>query len=1129
MIAIASAAGLDAIRVRGARQNNLQEIDCDIPLGEFTVITGVSGSGKSSLAFETLYAEGQRRYVETFSAYTRQFLERVARPDADAIENIPPAVAIDQSGAIKTSRSTVGTLTGINDYLKLLFARFSVAVCPGCGRTVEPEGTATVLAFLETLGEGSYPVLVTAGVALGGFESLETIARAFQAQGYVRFLRGERVERMEDLSAADLRRQAIEVVVDRLAASASRGRRADSVEAAFRLGRGAMALRWSGGRRTFAAGFRCADCGIALPSPSPGLFSFNTPYGACPVCRGFGKVIDIDMSRVVPDGRLSLRGGAIKPFATRGRRHYLRRLLRFCEEAGIDPDAPFESLSAEARRLVLEGSAGFPGVRGFFRRLEAKKYKMHVRVLLARYRGYETCPECRGGRLRPEALRFRIRGLTLPEMWERPIGELRRLFSEIEAERLDRPVRLLVEEISSRLRYLDSVGLGYLTLGRQSRTLSGGEVERVNLTSALGASLVNTLFVLDEPSIGLHARDNDRLIGILKEVRSRGNTVVVVEHDPAIVRAADRLIDLGPGSGADGGRVVAQGTPEEVAARPESLTGAYLSGARRMPVPAARRKPDPRRALRVRGASANNLKDLDVDIPTDVLAVISGVSGSGKSTLLEDVVWKSYRAHRGEGADGEIRARSVEGFDLVDEVVFVDQSPIGRTPRGNPATYVGVFDRIRELFAATPDARAMGFTRRHFSFNVEGGRCPECGGAGAELVEMQFLSDVLLPCEACGGKRFRKEVLEVRYRGRTIDEVLRATVREAMDFFAHDRDLLEKLGFLDALGLGYLALGQPISTLSGGEAQRLKLAGKAMERRRGRLLFLLDEPTTGLHLEDVARLIGVLGRLVEAGHGVVVIEHHLDVIAAADHAIDLGPEGGEGGGRLVAEGPPERLAAEAEATGSITGAWLRRHLQGAGAASSSPAARPREDAERAARPRIRVVGARENNLKDIAVEIPRDKLVVVTGLSGSGKSSLLYDIVFAEGQRRYLDCLSPYARQFVEDLHRPDLDHLEGIPPTVAIEQRTAIGGRKSTVGTVTEIYQFLRLLFTRIGVQFCPDCGVEVAARKLDGIADEVRRRAARGGRLLAPAVRGKKGFHSRLLADARRRGILDARVDGE
>ncbi len=1143
-----------SIRIRGARQHNLKNIDLDIPLYKLTVVTGVSGSGKSSLAFDTLYAEGQRRYVETFSAYTRQFLDRLARPDADCIDGIPPAIAIDQSGAVKTSRSTVGTMTGINDYLKLLFARKAVPYCPDCRRAAERTDARAVVERLAAAHPKGEPLLIAAPVPLGGYGDAAVVASSLRAQGYRRFLRagekvgekagekvGEKVAApvsIDDLSDGDCRGESLSVVIDRLTPGiAAPARVLEAIEEAFRLGRGQMQAVRGREASVFHEGIRCGGCDRGFPQPTPGLFSFNNPVGACPQCKGFGRVIELDWDLVIPDPRLSIRGGAIRPWRTASRRTKLRECTRFCQASGIPVDVPFGDLAPEMRQAVIDGADGcsgvhdvgvrYPGVKGFFRRLEKKKYKMHVRVLLSRYRGYFPCTACGGGRLQKDAMLFRLGGKTLPDLWEMPIGLLRGVFEELAPakEFADRGSRLLLDEVRSRLSYLASVGLEYLTLGRQSRTLSGGEVERVNLTAALGASLVEALFVLDEPSIGLHARDNARLLEILRAIRDRGNTVVVVEHDPAIVAAADHLIDLGPDAGAGGGNVVAQGTVEAVARSRFSATGDFLSGRRSIAPPARRRRPRPGRAIEIRGARANNLKNLDVDIPLDLLVVVTGVSGSGKSTLIEDVLHR--RAARGRvdagGAAGEVG--SIRGLARVDEVVLVDQSPIGRTSRGNPVTYIKVYEAIRRRFAATPDAARAGFSAGDFSFNVEGGRCPECSGSGFIDIEMQFLSDVSLPCETCGGKRFREEVLRVRYKGLGIHDVLELTVRQSMDFFAGDPEILEPLVFLEGLGLGYLRLGQPINTLSGGEAQRLKLAGRAMSARSERILFLLDEPTTGLHLADVERLLGLLRGLVERGHSVVVIEHHLDVIRAADWVIDLGPEGGDRGGELVAAGAPEEIAA---CPRSITGEWLRAAAGGADRASPVLPQRTSPDAPR--NDVIRVVGARENNLRDVTVEIPRGKLVAVTGLSGSGKSSLLYDIVFAEGQRRYLDCLSPYARQFVEDLHRPDIDHLDGIPPAVAIEQRTTVGGRKSTVGTVTEIYHFLRLLFSRAGVQHCPDCGDAVAARSEEEIRGAVRDLAsARGGRLLAQALRGKKGHHSDLLRRARRRGVLDARVDGE
>ena len=1127
MCARNSCNGDAAIRLRGLRQNNLRDIDIDIPLGKLTVITGVSGSGKSSLAFDTLYAEGQRRYVETFSAYTRQFLDRFTRPDADSIDGIPPAVAIDQSGAVKTSRSTVGTMTGINDYLKLLYSRCSRGYCPQCAEEVEPENTTAVLESLAALETSDWPVLIVAPVPLGGFESVEVISAAFQGQGFLRFLRGGEVVRITDLEAGDLEDGRVDIVVDRLSkSSASRQRRVDSIEQAFKVAHGRMRLLTSRGSRDFTRGLRCSACDVALPNPTPGLFSFNTPYGACKECRGFGRIIEIDWGLVVPDRRLSLSSGAIKPWKSKGRRsgRWRTKCRRACEARGLDMDIPWEELSREDRAFVIDGGGGgWAGVKGFFRSLEKKKYRMHVRVFLSRYRGFNECPSCRGGRLRPEAFCFRVGGMTLPEFWKLPVLAGVRILAELAAGKLQRPERLVVEEISSRLGYLDSVGLGYLSLDRQSRTLSGGEVERVNLTAALGASLVDTLFVLDEPSIGLHARDNARLLDILRQVRDRGNTVVVVEHDPEIVAAADHVIDMGPGSGSAGGEVVAEGPVGKIIASADSLTGAYLRGESRVAAASRkRRKVKPSRCLAIAGARENNLRELDVDIPVDVFTAISGVSGSGKSSLVHQVLWRHWQREQGLAVEGEVLVDSIRGLELVDEVVLVDQSPIGKTPRGNSATYTKVFDRIRKLFAATDEAREAGFDAGAFSFNVKGGRCEECKGAGVVQVEMQFLSDVTLTCEACDGRRFRQEVLGIRYGELNVHEVLQLTIDDAAVFFSHEEKLAETLRFLASLGLGYLQLGQPLNTLSGGEAQRLKLASRVlMARGGGRLLFLLDEPTTGLHLDDIRRLLDVLHGLVDRGHGVVIIEHQVDVLAQADHLIDLGPEGGDGGGRLVASGSPEEVAAVKD---SITGRWVGEALRATGKITAGRKASRRSSRRRNV---IRVVGARENNLKNINVEIPRNAFVVVTGLSGSGKSSLLYDIVFSEGQRRYLDCLSPYARQFVEDLHRPDIDHLEGIPPAVAIEQRTTVGGRKSTVGTVTEVYHFLRLLFTRVGAQVCPGCDVEAVPRSFDEILERVRELASGGGALLAPVIRGKKGFHHTVLSKARAEGILEARID--
>ncbi len=1127
-----------AIRVRGARQNNLRGFDLDLPLGRLIAVTGVSGSGKSSLAFDTLYAEGQRRYVESFSAYARQFLERMDRPDVEAVEGIPPAIAIDQTNPVRSSRSTVGTMTELTDYAKLLWARTADLECAHCGERVAPRRVEDVWEHLLQFVDGEVLVSFPYRVPEGG----DAAARAELARlGFRRLRRQEGAgATLDDLPAGALRAgEALDVIVDRLRPEPERRERAvDGIEQAFHFGAGQMALIGPGGaRRTFHRGLSCGRCGRQYSEPTPGLFSFNHPLGACETCRGFGRILEIDLARVIPNPSLSLAQGAIKPWTTEAYRGGLKDLLRFCRKRGIRTSVPWRDLSEAERQAVLEESEEFYGVHGFFRWLETRTYKMHVRVLLSRYRGATPCPQCGGARLRPEALLFRVGGLRIADFYALPVRAARRFVEEL---RVPGPRGAACEpvlaEMRSRLGYLDEVGLGYLTLDRTSRTLSGGEVQRVNLTTALGSALVNTLYVLDEPSIGLHARDNDRLVRILRGLRDQGNTLVVVEHDPSIVRAADWAVDLGPGAGEGGGRLIYSGPLEGMLEEGGSTTGAYLSGKRRVLAPALRRTPAPGRALRIRGARAHNLKRIDVDIPLGLLVCVTGVSGSGKSTLIADILC-------GASADGApgVGCDAIEGLPGSGRPILVDQSPVGRTPRANPATYVGAYQEIRRLLASEPAARRRGYTPRTFSFNAAGGRCDRCQGNGYERVRMQFLSDVFVLCPDCRGARFRREVLDVRHRGLSVADVLRLTVSEARSAFAHAPSVERALRPLEEVGLGYLRLGQPVHTLSGGESQRLKLASHLGKARQAGALLCFDEPTTGLHFEDVARLLQALSRLVDAGHTVVVIEHNLDVVRAADWIIDLGPEGGEEGGRVVVEGPPERVMDE---PASHTGRWLRGHGAagrgapeagapvrpgGLGMLRDAPEARPavvpapREDG------RIEVRGAREHNLKHLDVDVPRDRLVVVTGLSGSGKSTLAFDILFAEGQRRYLESLSAFARQYLTVLARPDVDRVRGLPPTVSIEQRISRGGRKSTVATITEVYHFLRLLYAKLGVQHCPRCSLPIASQSGRQIYDDIRRRFAGARlRLLAPVVVNRKGFHRILMRRLHGRGFTQARIDG-
>jgi excinuclease ABC subunit A len=1142
------------IELRGARQNNLQGIDLDVPLGELVVVTGVSGSGKSSLAFETLYAEGQRRYVETFSAYARQFLERMDKPQADRIDHIPPAIAIDQSNPIKTSRSTVATMTELLDYLKLLYAKAGTLACRGCGARVERESPERAAREAERLEPGTrfavaFPFRV-------GSADEDLVRRELVRLGFPRILRGGRVADLRDtaglLAAATEEGGEIRVVVDRLEAGRTeRARVVDAFEQAFRFGRGrAEAHVFPPGEEArvlrFTSALRCEACGIDYQEPQPNQFSWNSPLGACEACKGFGRTIGIDWGRVVPDERRTLAGGAIKPWTTGSCEEERADLARFCERAGIPMDVPWRELPEAARRAVIDGEPGrgwktrWYGLRGWFDWLEAHAYKMHVRVLLSRYRGYFECAECRGTRLKPEALLWKIAGKSIDRVMAMSIGEAAAFFAD--AERPDgglrhgEAARLVLREIRTRLEYLVDVGLDYLTLDRPSRTLSGGEVQRVNLTTAIGSSLVGALYVLDEPSIGLHPRDNLRLISILKKLRDRGNTVLVVEHDPEIIRAADRLIDVGPGAGRQGGRVVYQGPPSAVAGAPESLTGRYLAGERSIPVPATRRPPGP--PIRVRRASANNLRAVDAEFPTGCLVCVSGVSGSGKSTLVEEVLYRTLAKRRGESIDGEPGAcAAVEGDEGIGRVALVDQSPIGKTPRANVATYAGIWDEVRKAFARTRVAEQRGWGAGTFSFNVEGGRCERCRGEGFEKIEMQFLADVYVTCPACGGRRFRADVLDAKLGGKSVHDVLQLTVDEARAFLVeHAPHAVPLLRPIADVGLGYVALGQPLSTLSGGEAQRLKVAGevaRAHAAADGKAsLLIFDEPTTGLHLEDVRTLLRVFDALIAAGHSLVVVEHHLDVIKCADWVIDLGPEGGAGGGEVVASGPPERIAASPR---SHTGRFLAAELGRGAAWVPAPAPAPATaDAREGPTAGIIIRGAREHNLKNIDVTIPRERLVVFTGLSGSGKSTLAHDIIFAEGQRRYIDALSPYARQYVKQMPRPDVDFMDGLAPAVMIEQRVTRGGRNSTVATATEVYHFLRLLFAKLGVQHCPDCGIPVEPRTEGEIRDDILRAARAlppGGRLtlFAPLVRSRKGWHKEVLARVKKMKFQLVRVDGE
>ena len=964
--------------VRGARTHNLKNIDVTLPLEKLIIVTGVSGSGKSSLAFDTIYAEGQRRYVESLSAYARQFLGLMEKPDVDRIDGISPAIAIRQKNSIRNPRSTVGTTTEIHDYMRLLYARVGRTYCRGCDREVVRETAEVVARQLGQLPPGTrlligfdLPIVDAAAAApaveapevdelrehedegepqtatpaprqaaadAAHLDAIRGTLDALRRKGFGRVLVDGKAVTIDDVASSMVANRAVlQVVVDRVqvsgedaAAQEQRKRLTDSVETAYLEGGGAA---WaarnseSGIQHSefmlFSERFECRVCNLAYEDPQPRLFSFNNPFGACPTCHGFGNVIELDMALVVPDQTRTIADNAIEPWSKPHYRAQLAELKRAAKKAKIRLDVPWSSLSDEEQRFVVEGDGSYEGIRGFFRWLERKKYKVHVRVFLSRYRGYLTCPDCGGSRLRREARAVRVAHRTIDQVSALTVRQAQTFFAGLGLSQKETAIaEKVLREIQKRLSFLGDVGLDYLSLDRLSSTLSGGEAQRINLATSLGSALVGTLYVLDEPSIGLHARDNLRLIAILRQLRDQGNTVLVVEHDADMIRVADHIVDLGLGAGEQGGRVVFSGTLDALMVEPRSLTSKYLRGELAIPVPTARRRGTGQK-IRLTGATEHNLKGIDLAIPLNTLTCITGVSGSGKSTLVHDVLYAALKRAKG-GWDRRVGTfQALEGAEYVTDAILVDQAPIGRTPRSNPVTYLKAFDPIRELFAATKDARSRGLTASHFSFNVPGGRCEACQGEGQVRVEMQFLADVFVPCDQCDGKRFKPQVLDVRYRGRSIHQVLDLTVREALTFFSSSPKVLRRLQVLDEIGLGYLRLGQPATTLSGGEAQRIKIAAHLSAHGGERLLYILDEPTTGLHFDDIAKLLTAFRKLLEAGHTLLVIEHNLDVIKTADYIVDLGPEGGEEGGSVVAVGTPEQVA---QVETSHTGRYLRATL-----------------------------------------------------------------------------------------------------------------------------------------------------------------------------------------------------------
>lgn len=1158
----------DVLWIAGARTHNLAGIEVAIPHGRLTVITGPSGSGKSSLAFHTLYAEGYRRYVETFSPYTRQFLERLPKPDLDKIEGVIPAIAVEQGKIVKSSRSTVATLTQILDLLKILFSRLGVAFCPRCSQLLRPKGPREITEELLACGK-SEEAIVLFPMTLPKDSVWGEVFTFLQAQGFVRIWWQNRLWRVDETPPEGDPPLELWIVADRFLVKESlRSRISDSLERALELGKGRVDVLLREGEcpwrhQRFASRWVCATCGYdQLPEPQPSLFTPHHPLGACSRCQGFGRTVDWDWAKVVPDPSLSLRRGAVAPLRSSRASGWWNKMLAACRKRGIPIHVPVGELGEKEKAFIWEGDEAFPseektgwrGVLGFFEFLATKSYKPHIRIFLSKYRSYTPCPACQGSGLNERACQFRIafggdRWLTLADTLALTAAEATKLFQALSIPSWDRVSEELRTALVRRLEALVEVGLGYLALSRPSRTLSGGETQRVHLISCLGSGLVHTLFVLDEPTVGLHPRDSARLVGALEKLRDGGNTVVVVEHDEAIIRRADHIVELGPGRGSGGGRVVFSGSPAELLRHPSSLTGAYLSG-RSQVARHGVREPKPGFWLKLSGIRAHNLSGIDVSLPLGVLVCLVGVSGSGKSTLLEQgiIAGLSQKLSLSVDIERQGSVEAVEGWEHIRDVIFVDPAPPSRTPRSVVASYVGVLDPLRELFARTEEAQLKDLRAVDFSFNAGKGRCPRCKGAGVEEVPMQFLADVFLPCSACDGRRFQEPVLEVRYHGRTILDVLDCTAEDALDFFEGvgkraaepekrwNLRICEGLELLRSVGLGYLKLGQRLSELSGGESQRIKLAAHLMQglgqerrvpNRSQTTLLLMDEPSVGLHPDDLQALVATLDRLLNLGYSIVIIEHNLDLIRCADWLVELGPGGGPEGGKVIASGPPGEVARQ---QGSPTGELLQRKWQERGESLASPPAvwgSPRRPLPSGV---ISIRNATHHNLQSVSLDIPWGRWTAFSGLSGSGKSTLAFELLFAEGQRRYLECVSPYVRQFVEQLERPEVESVTGVPPSVAVEQRASLAGPKSTVGTVTEIYPFLRLLYAKLGLPHDPKTGERAQKQTLEEIARKIDQLLLRTQRLwvLAPLVRGRKGSYARLGLWAQKKGYPYLWVDG-
>jgi excinuclease ABC subunit A len=1179
------------IVVRGAREHNLRDVTVAMPRGRLVCLSGVSGSGKSSLAFDTLYAEGQRRYVESLSTFARQFLGQLPRPDVDSVTGLSPSISIAQKSAGTNPRSTVATMTEIHDFLRVLYARVGSAHCPTCDAILEAQPRDQIVERVCKAFHGKRIMVLAPLVREAKGEHRDLFADLVR-QGFTRARVDGSIARVEEPPKLEkLLKHTIEVVVDRLVPSdETRSRLAEAVELALKTGGGQVIVAEEGGSPggdvVLSSRYACAACGVSYDTPEPQLFSFNSPQGACPTCDGLGDIYGIDPDKLVTNPEKSLRKGAMGVLGSfRDMPRWMRRLLNGVaahaeEKKGLDPgtllDTPWQELSPTQKKIWLDGTGvdtikvswkrgraergantKFEGIRALLAARWRNAKSGIIRRMLEKLMSVTPCHDCKGARLSPQARAVRITTTaTKPRKGESnersldglcalPIADARTFLSSIKLDATQEVIAAeLLKEIRGRLAFLDEVGLGYLALDRKAPTLSGGESQRIRLAAQIGAGLSGVLYVLDEPSIGLHPRDNTKLLGALEQLRDKGNTVVVVEHDEETIRAADWVVDFGPGPGKRGGEVVAVGTPDEVAKSPASVTGAFLSGRDAIEVPSQRRKPHASKLV-LEGVRHNNLKNVDVEIPLGLLVAVTGVSGSGKSSLVGDVLEPALRKLLGSEAASPGAFATIKGAEALDKVIVIDQSPIGRTPRSNPATYVKLWDDIRNLFTMLPDAKKRGWKAGRFSFNVAGGRCEACEGNGSVRLDMDFLADVWVTCDVCGGARFAKDTLEIRWKGKNVAELLNMEVAEALEVFADAPDIARKLQTLHDVGLDYLHLGQPSPTLSGGEAQRVKLSRELAKRSTGRTLYILDEPTTGLHMADVRQLLTVLERLVEAGNTVLVVEHNLDVVKRADWVIDLGPEGGAGGGELVAVGTPEQVA---RVKASHTGKALAPMLKEAADRSTrrKPAVRRKKvvDPSKAVAamldavsktsidpgpPAITVRGAALHNLKQVDADIPRGAMTVCCGPSGSGKTSLAFDTLYAEGQRRYVESLSPYARQFVGQVPKPIFERIEGLAPAVAIEQRSSGSTPRSTVGTLTEMYDHFRVLAARLGVMHCPDCGTPVESQSVDQVVDRLLANP-QGTRLLllAPIELRTGQTPEALFAQLQAAGHVRIRIDG-